>query len=170
MKRLVILGYGGYGKTIEDVVMSAAMYDEIVFLDDGSKDERVKGNCADFEGYLDENTHIYPAFGNNSLRLKWIDTIVEKGGKVPVIVHPKAYVSRNATLGVGTVVLPNATVNVTAQLGRGCIVNFGAVVDHDVVVGDGVHLCLNCVVKAFNNIAPLSKIEAGKTILNKTFL
>jgi cyclase len=33
MKRLVILGSGGYGKTVEDIVLSANMYDEIVFLD-----------------------------------------------------------------------------------------------------------------------------------------
>ena len=43
MKRLVILGSGGYGKTVEDIVLSANMYDEIVFLDDGSKDSRVAG-------------------------------------------------------------------------------------------------------------------------------
>ena len=32
MKRLVILGFGGYGRTIEDVVLSAQLYDEIAFL------------------------------------------------------------------------------------------------------------------------------------------
>ena len=34
MKRLVILGFGGYGKTIEDIVMSGGLFDEIIFLDD----------------------------------------------------------------------------------------------------------------------------------------
>ncbi len=169
MKRLVILGFGGYGKTIEDVVLSAKLYDEIVFLDDGSADKRVSGRCTDFEKYIDTDTHFYPAFGNNTLRIKWIDTLLEKGVVVPTIIHPQAYVSRHAVIGVGCTVLPNATVNVTAVLGKGCIVNFGAVVDHDVVIGDGVHLCLNCAVKAYNHIPPYSKIEAGKIILNNTF-
>lgn len=169
MKRLVILGFGGYGKTIEDVVLSAKLYDEIVFLDDGSSDEKVEGKCTDFERYIDADTYFYPAFGNNTLRIKWIDTLMEKGAAVPTIVHPQAYVSRGAVIGVGCTVLPNATVNVTAVLGKGCIVNFGAAVDHDVVVGDGVHLCLNCAVKAYNHIPPYSKIEAGKIILNNTF-
>ena len=169
MKRLVILGSGGYGKTVEDIVLSANMYDEIVFLDDGSKDARVAGKCADFEKYISTDTHFYPAFGNNPLRIKWMDTILDAGGFVPTIVHPQTYVSRNAVIGQGTVVLPNATVNTTAVIGRGCIVNFGAVVDHDVVIGEGVHLCLNCAVKAYNHIPPYSKIEAGKIILNNTF-
>ena len=53
MKRLVILGFGGYGKTVADVVESAKMYDEIIFLDDNSKDERVKGVCKEFVNYID---------------------------------------------------------------------------------------------------------------------
>ena len=169
MKRLVILGFGGYGKTIEDVVLSAKLYDEIVFLDDGSKDARVEGRCMDFEKYISADTHFYPAFGNNTLRMKWIETFDAAGAFVPTIIHPQAYVSRNAVIGRGTAVLPNATVNTTAVISEGCIVNFGAVVDHDVVIGKGVHLCLNCAVKAYNHIPPYSKIEAGKIILNNTF-
>ena len=42
MKRLVILGFGGYGKTIEDIVLSGRLFDEIVFLDDKATDEKVK--------------------------------------------------------------------------------------------------------------------------------
>ena len=51
MKRLVILGFGGYGKTIEDVVLDAGLFDEIVFLDDGSTDEKVQGKCSDYVKY-----------------------------------------------------------------------------------------------------------------------
>ena len=169
MKRLVILGFGGYGKTVEDVVLDAGLFEEIVFLDDGSADKRVKGRCADYERYISADTWFYPAFGNNELRIKWIDTFVGKGAQVATIIHPKAYVSRNAEIGLGCAVLPNATVNVTAKLGKGCIVNFGAVVDHDVVIGKGCHLCLNSVVKGYNNIPDFTKLEAGKVILNNTF-
>ena len=48
MKRLVILGFGGYGKTIEDVVLSAKLYEEVIFLDDGAKDKLVSGVCDEF--------------------------------------------------------------------------------------------------------------------------
>ena len=43
MKKLVILGFGGYGKTIEDVVLSGKLFDEVIFLDDNATDEKVKG-------------------------------------------------------------------------------------------------------------------------------
>ena len=170
MKRLVILGFGGYGKTIEDVVLSAKMYDEVIFLDDNSKDEKVKGVCKDYVNFIDENTWFYPAFGNNNLRVEWIYLFNGSNAKVPTIIHPSAYVSANAVVEEGCAVLPQAVINATAKVRTGCIVNFGAVVDHDVIIEKGVHLCINSVVKAYNRIAPFAKIEAGQVIFNNTFI
>ena len=170
MKRLVILGYGGYGKTIEDVVLSGKLFDEIVFLDDKSTDEKVAGVCMDYVKFIDENTWFYPAFGNNNLRVEWIQMFNAASAQVPVIIHPSAYVSPNALVEKGCAVLPHAVVNTTAKVKTGCIVNFGAVVDHDVIIEKGVHLCINSVVKAYNRIAPFAKIEAGQVIFNNTFI
>ncbi|MBE6894603.1 MAG: hypothetical protein E7483_03300 [Ruminococcaceae bacterium] len=169
MKKLVILGFGGYGKTIEDVVLSAKMFDEIIFLDDKATDSKVKGVCKDFEKFIDENTWFYPAFGNNNLRVEWIYLLNGAKAQVATIIHPSAYVSSNAVVEQGCAVLPNAAINTTAKVRTGCIVNFGAVVDHDVIIEKGVHLCINSVVKAYNRIAPFAKIEAGQVIFNNTF-
>ena len=170
MKRLVILGFGGYGKTIEDVVLSGKLFDNVIFLDDKSQDERVAGVCGDYVKDMDENTWFYPAFGNNNLRVEWINMFVNAGAQVATIIHPTAYVSRNAVVETGCAVLPQAVINATAKVKTGCIVNFGAVVDHDVVIEKGVHLCINSVVKAYNRIAPFAKIEAGQVIFNNTFI
>ncbi len=169
MKRLVIFGFGGYGRTIEDVVLSGELFDEVIFLDDNNPSPRVKGYCKDFEKFIDENTWFYPAFGNNNLRVDWLNMLAVKGAQVATIIHPTAYVGRSAVIGRGTAVLPNAVVNATANIGAGCIVNFGAVVDHDVTIEKGVHLCINSVVKAYNRIAPFAKIEAGSVIMNNTY-
>ena len=170
MKRLVILGFGGYGKTIEDVVLSAKMFDEILFLDDNAKNEKVKGVCKDFKTFIDENTWFYPAFGGNNLRVEWIYQINNAGGQVATIIHPSAYVSANAVVEKGCVVFPQSVVNGYTTIRTGCIINFGAVVDHNVVLEKGVHLCINGVVKAYNRIAPFAKIEAGQVIFNNTFI
>ena len=170
MKRLVILGYGGYGKTIEDVVLSAKMFDEILFLDDNSKSEKVKGVCRDFKTFIDENTWFYPAFGNNNLRVEWIYAFNGAKAQVATIIHPSAYVSPDAVIEKGCAVMPNAAVNHSSILRTGCIINFGAVVDHDVILEKGVHLCINATIKSLNRIAPFAKIEAGQVIFNNTFV
>ncbi len=169
MSKLVILGFGGYGKTIEDVVLSGNLFDEVIFLDDKSKDSKVFGLCTDFKKFINEDTFFYPAFGNNNLRIEWINMLLSEKAQVATIIHPKSYVSSGAVIETGCAVLPNATVNTTSVLKKGCIVNFGAVVDHDCFIEKGVHLCPNCIIKAYNNIPPLCKIEAGKVVLNNTF-
>jgi len=169
MKKLVILGFGGYGRTIEDVVLSAQLFDEVVFLDDNARHTKVKGLLADFAKFAGEDVWFYPAFGNNNLRVEWMNMIINSGAQIATIIHPSAYVSRAAVIEKGTAILPQAVVNTGSVVRSGCIVNFGAVVDHDVVIEKGVHLCINCVVKAGNRISPFAKVEAGQVIQNNTY-
>jgi len=165
--RLVILGAGGYGHTIWDLAQQSNRYEDILFLDD--KAEAAAGKCADYSGFSDGDTEFYPAFGNNEARLHWLDKLCAEGLSVMTLIHPTAYVSPMAEIGVGTVVLPKAIVNTDVKIGRGVIVNCGAIIDHGCVIGDGVHICLGAIVKAENKLPPLMKVEAGQIIANRTY-
>ena len=140
--RLIILGAGGYGRTVADVAAQTGAYDEILFLDDNSQAEDVIGKCADFATYADEQTAFYPAFGNSEGRVSWLNRLVEAGYKVATIIHPSAYVSPTVQLEQGNVVLPKAVINTGCVVKAGCIINCGAIVDHGCVLEDGVHVCL----------------------------
>lgn len=167
--KLIILGAGGYGKTVWDVATQSGKYDSISFLDDNSTDSRVVGKCADYVKFISPDTEIYPAFGNNSGRIDWIKRLVSEGASVPTIVHSSAYVSPTVMLGKGTVVLPKAVINTDTVVGQGVIVNCSAVIDHGCVIGDGAHICLGAIVKAENRIPDCMKIEAGEVIENRKF-
>lgn len=169
MKRLIILGAGGYGRTVADVADQTGVYSDIFFLDDLAQNAAVLGKCMDFQAFADGNTDFYPAFGNNESRRNWIIRLQAAGCSVPVIVHPNAYVSPTAQLQSGTVILPKAVVNTGCEIKCGCIVNCGAVVDHDCVLEPGVHICLGAIVKAENRIPQSMKIEAGEIIPNRTY-
>lgn len=169
MKRLIILGAGGYGRTVADVAAQTGQFSTIHFLDDNSQAADVLGRCDDFLQYADEQTVFYPAFGNNEGRVKWLDALTEAGCIVPVIVHPTAYISPQANLAIGTAVLPGALINTGCKVQRGCIVNCGAIVDHGCVLEEGVHVCLGAIVKAENRLPRCMKIEAGEVIDNRTY-
>ena len=160
--RLVILGMGGYGRTIADLAEQSGRYDEILFLDDCAPE--ASGKCSDFENLVNSGTEFYPAFGDNTVRLNWIETLEEAGANLVTLIHRTAYVSPKANIGKGTAVLPNASVGTNAGIGKGCIINMNAVVDHDVMLEDGVHICLGAVVKAGIIIKERVKIEAGEVI------
>ena len=169
MKRLVILGAGGYGRTVADVTAQSGQFEPIIFLDDNSAAADVVGKCADYLNYLNADTVFYPAFGNNKVRMDWLCRLEASGCALLTLVHATAYVSPTATIGQGTIVLPHAVVNTGVKIGKGCLINCGAIVDHGCVIEDGVHLCLGSIVKAENQVAALQKIEAGEVIEARSF-
>ena len=169
MKKLLILGAGGYGKTVADLASQLGCYSSIRFLDDGRTGADILGKCHQYASFLEENTEVYPAFGNNSFRRQWITRLEEDGVTVPTLIHPRAYVSPRAVVGVGSVVLPMAVVNTGVRVDKGCIINIGALIDHDSVIENWVHLAPGAIVKAENRIPAESKIDSGTVIENRQF-
>ena len=169
MKKLLILGAGGYGKTIADLAAQLGTYETISYLDDNKTGTNILGKCSDYPKFLGEEMEMYPAFGNNAIRMQWLARLLEAGAVVPTLVHPRAYVSPEASLGVGSMVLPMAVVNTDTTVAMGCIINIGALLDHDCIVEDGAHLAPGAVVKACNRIPAGSKIDSGTVIQTGEF-
>lgn len=158
MNRLVILGAGGYGRTVADVAHQLG-YSTIV-LDDADSVHPLSS----FQSYINFSTSFIPAFGNNTFRMEWINRIEESGGQLATLIHPTAYVSPTVTINPATVILPHAIVNTDVVVGKGCIINLGAIVDHGCVLEEGVHIAPGAIVKGENRIAKCSKIEAGVVV------
>ena len=169
MKKLLILGAGGYGKTVADVAAQLGCYDRIAFLDDGRSGEGILGTCGAFASFADGDTEMYPAFGSNTIRMDWLRKLLGAGIMVPSLIHPRACVSPTAKVGTGTVILPMAVVNTAVTLEDGCILNIGVLVDHDCVIGEGAHIAPGAIIKAENRIPAGSKIEAGEVIANRKY-
>ena len=169
MIRLVIIGAGGYGHTVCDIAQQSGRYDKIVFLDDNKTADNVVGKCDEFARFINENTEIYPALGNNQTRLDFIEKLERSDARIPVIIHSTAYVSPKAKIEAGTVVLPNAVINTDTVVEKGCIINCNSVVDHNCIIEKGVHICLGAIVKAENRIPACMKVEAGQIIENRQY-
>ena len=168
MKRLVILGAGGFGRTVADLARQSRCHEGVFHLDDRAG-EGVLGALTQFADFADGDTEMIPAFGNNALRLDWCRKIRAAGIPLATLVHGRAYVSPTAMVGAGCILLPMSLVNTGTRLGEGCIINCGALIDHGCVIEDGCHICLGAIVKAENRIASLTKIEAGQLIEARTF-
>ena len=167
--KLIILGAGGYGKTVADMAQQSGRYVEVHFLDDNSTDKRVVGKCSDYINHIAPDTELYPAFGNNESRLHWLERLESAGAKIPTLIHHTAYVSPEAIVAVGAVVLPKAIINTGVMVNRGCIINCGVIIDHGCVIEDCVHICLGAIVKAENRIPRCTKVEAGAIVENRMY-
>lgn len=165
MKRLVILGAGGYAKTVADMA-EQLNYEVVAMLDD----KHPGFELSTFSSYINDIAIAFiPAFGNNEFRLSWCKRIQEAGATLATLIHPTAYISPKAFIEPGTVILPHAIINTGTKVKRGCIINLGAIVDHDCVIEEGVHICLGAIVKGENRIQSCTKIEAGQVIERSTY-
>lgn len=164
-QKLLILGAGGYGRTIEELARELGAWESIAFLDDASP--QALGPCAACAepSLREQYAYAYPAFGDNALRLHWCKRLLGLGYALPRLVHPRAWVSASAAVEDGAVVLACAAVGAGTRLCMGSIVNLGALVDHSCVIGAGAHLAPGVVVKAGNAVRPEEKLESGTVLL-----
>lgn len=158
MSNLVILGAGGYGRTVQDLAEQLGYICTV--LDDVDPSHPLSS----FIDFVGEGVEFIPAFGNNAFRLEWLTRLESAGAQLATLIHPTAYVSPRASINPGTVILPHAIVNTDTVIERGCIINLGAIIDHGCIIEEGCHICLGAIVKGENRIERLSKIEAGEVI------
>ncbi len=169
MKNLLILGAGGYGRTVAELAQILGDFDKISFLDDKSDAPDVIAHCGAYrrEALCSEYAYAYPAFGDNALRFAWLREIDETGYIVPTLIHPTAYVSPSAEIGQGTVILPHAVVGTGTVVGAGSIINIGALVDHNCEIGVCCHIAPGAIIKANNIVLPQVKVDSGTVLARK---
>lgn len=164
MSNLLILGAGGMGHMIYEMAQQSGQYDQVSFLDDAKKESAIIGKLVDYRDFTPEYDCAVAAFGDNKLRLSWIEKLMDSGYTVPSLIHPNAVVSPSAQVGAGCFIMPHAVVNPMARLGVGCLINSGAIVDHDVVLGRGCHISLGSIVRAYCQVPDCRKTADGKVL------
>jgi sugar O-acyltransferase (sialic acid O-acetyltransferase NeuD family) len=144
--KLIIIGAGGHGQSVAEASELNGQFEMVGFVDDALAvgtlvlGYPVLGSTADLTVYGSVCEQVLVAIGNNALRARLVDRLVQAGLSLATVVHPQAMVSPRACLGVGSAVMAGAIVGTEARLGVGAIVNCGAVVDHHARVEDFAHL------------------------------
>ncbi|EJL72841.1 acetyltransferase [Variovorax sp. Varisp85] len=149
MKRLLIIGTGGHGRSVAEAVLLRRDYALTAFLDDAAVpsqrlwDWPVWGTTAILGTCRGQVDAVVVAIGNNASREALHQRVQAEGLALATVIHPAATVSPRATVGQGSAVMAGAIVGTGAQLGEGVIVNCGAVIDHDCTVEPFAHLGVN---------------------------
>jgi sugar O-acyltransferase (sialic acid O-acetyltransferase NeuD family) len=170
MKRLLIVGAGGHGRSVAEAVLAAGKYELVGFVDDAAPalqqvwDLPVFGATADLVRCRDYADAAIVAIGNNRLREALQQRLYPAGFELATVVHPQAMVSPRAIIGAGCAVMAGAIVGTGAQLGAGVIVNCGAVVDHDCRVGDFGHLGVNAAMAGGSVLGHSAWMQAGSVL------
>lgn len=81
------------------------------------------------------------------------------------IIHPTAFVSPTASIGLGVYIGPKAVIHSRAKIGHHAIINSGAIVEHDCVIDENAHLAPASVLGGTVHIGRDSLIGLGSRIL-----
>lgn len=165
MEKLVILGAGQYGRVARETAMAMGCFEEICFLDDHS--EAAVGKLEDYRKLTQSYGCAFVAMGNPVLRMQWLEKLEEAGYRLPVLIHPRAYVSPSAQLGKGSVVEPMAVVNAGAEVGTGTLLCAGCVVNHNARILPGCQIDCNAVVAANAAVPEGTKVCCGEVYSGK---
>ena len=144
MKSLLIIGYGQYGKVVEELAEICG-YEKIAALDDTNPDALDK--IENFSNYVDQYDDFVVAIGNAKIR-KELTEKIRPYFNLATIVHPTAIISPAASVGAGCIIEPYVVIHRKAHIGDACIINAAAVINHDSIVGSYSQLCCNSVVPA----------------------
>jgi sugar O-acyltransferase (sialic acid O-acetyltransferase NeuD family) len=166
--KLAILGASGHGVVVADLAEQLGF--NVNFFDDNYPEETelvhwpISGTFTDLLKLDNREYTVAVAIGNNLIRSQKTKIIQDSGFTLPVLQHPKAYVSKYAVCAAGTVIFANAVINPFANIGQGCIVNSAAVIEHDCVVNDFCHISPNATLAGGVKIGINSWIGLGSQV------
>ena len=81
-----------------------------------------------------------------TIRIRLFDYVKSLGFIFPIVISPRAYVSKHAKIGIGSIVMHDALINAGAIVGDNCIINTKSLIEHDVVIGNSCHISTGAVI------------------------
>lgn len=162
--RTVIIGSGGHGRVVLDILQAGKTHEPIGFLDANAA---LHGRCVDGKpilGCIDDLPRLrhalriesaVVAIGDNTIRQIVARKVTGFGIPLVQAIHPSANIAATATIGCNVVIAAGAIVCAHCRVGDSVILNTGCIVDHESVIGDGAHVCPGA------RLAGRVQVEAG---------
>ena len=113
---------------------------------------------------LVQNCFLFPAIGDNSIRMKIINFIEQEGLKTFSLVDISAHVSNSVLINNQSYVGSNAIINAHSKIGKGVIINTAAVIEHECIIGDYTHIAPNATICGNVTIGNNSFVGAGAIV------
>lgn len=159
MRRVVILGAGGFAREVLDVFEAAngaapePVWDVLGYLVEAGfgeagetiLDRPVLGSLDWLTDHCDE-VEVIGGVGAPELRQRLVAEARRRGARFCTVVHPRAVLTRWVTVGEGVVITAGCILTNQIRIGDHAHLNLDCTVGHDAVIGDfatlspGVHV------------------------------
>ncbi len=170
MEKLIIIGAGGYAKSVLDSV-DYYNYKVEGFLDEFTREKEHLGHPVLWRS-LDEverpNEYFYfIAIGNNMRRKIWFDRLVSRKLRLINVVDKSAIISPAAKIGNGCFFGKMSVVNSMASIGDNCIINTKSLVEHGCIVHNHANISTNAVINGDVEIGEGTFVGTSSTTIGQ---
>jgi UDP-perosamine 4-acetyltransferase len=170
---VVIIGAGGHGRVVLDILRAAGVHNPVGFLD---ADAHLTGSKVGGLPVLGQ-INLLPklktqkikaaiiAIGDNQSRHRYFKKVLEQGFELINAIHPRSVISETAKLGRNVVVAAGAVISTDVQIGDSAIINTSAVIDHECEIGQAAHVCPSATLAGRVQIGDEAFIGLGSNII-----
>ncbi len=176
LDEIIILGAGGHARVLIDCIKAINRYKIAGILDlvlekgnvfDGVP---VLGGDDKLAGLTEDDINLacigIGGIKTNEKRKRIFEEAKKSGFSVPVLVHPRAIISKSdVEISEGVQVMAGAIIQVGSKIRENSIINTGAIVEHDSKIGKHVHVCPGAVISGMCVVEDGAFIGAGSTII-----
>ncbi len=143
---IAIIGAGGHGRVVLDIIRAAGSHHPIGFIDGN---QALKGHHVDGLAVLGDISQIghidcqgvVIAIGDNGIRRQYAEMADHLGMTLVNAIHPSANIASSCTLGQNVVIAAGSVVCAHCQIGNSAILNTACIVDHESIIGTAAHIC-----------------------------
>ena len=172
MNDIVLIGGGGHCKSVIEVIEHqqeyniAGIIDQPEMLGNEVLGYKVIGNDGDL---IDMSRKYVNAIitlgqiGNPRKRIELFNLAIESGFELPVIISPRAYVSKHSKVGKGTIVMHDVLINANTTVDENCIINSKALIEHDCIIESHCHISTQAIINGGVVVGERSFVGSNST-------
>ncbi len=170
---IVILGAGGHGRVVLDILQASKHYRVKGFLD---SNKGLHGRFVDGVPVLGDADMLdelrrtgvagaIVAIGDNATRKFYATVLANHGLELVNAIHPTASLARTVSVGSNVVIASGAMVCAHASVGDSAILNTGCIVEHECSIGAAAHVCPGVKLAGHVTVGPVAFIGIGAVVI-----
>jgi sugar O-acyltransferase (sialic acid O-acetyltransferase NeuD family) len=172
-KNIYLVGGGGHCVSCIDVIESTnefliqGIFDQAQYVGQKVLGYPIIGTDADIAKYISKDNFFLLTVGqiqSAQTRQKIAGQIDSLKGQFATVISSRAYVSKHAALGPGTIVMHDVVVNANSRIGAHCILNTKSLVEHDACVENFCHISTGAIVNGTVMIESESFVGSGAVV------
>jgi len=170
LKDIILLGGGGHCKSVIDVIEAqnkfniAGIVDKKDLIGSSVLKYKIIASDEDLKDLRKKYEFAFITIGfikSNKRRVELFNLLKELDYKLPIIISPKAYVSRYSFVDEGSIIHHGVIINANAKIGKNCIINSNSLIEHDAQICDNCHISTGVIINGGVEIGKNSFIGSG---------